>query len=271
MRYGWLAVLLLCTPLLTEAAELRRRSTGTRVQQAAAQSSFNTVVLQSIKEFPGGGGYSATPTDVMRVAQQAVVWNERSGGLLIAPKKAAPTFCSAAVYMVLLRSLQRWESVSGKRLPRKAWQALDVQPNQPDGTGAWGRANANGPGLARLVAQLGVGVNFHDVRQARAGDFLKIFWTADIGARERGHLVVYLGLEKKNGITHLRYWSANKPSGYGLKSVALSRMHNLIFTRITAPQNFVRAASLPEHDEWLESMQTHSFRFDTVRKACHIR
>lgn len=271
MHYGWLAALLMCAPLLADAAELKRRGAGPRVKQAAVQSSFNTLVLQSVREFPSGGGYSASPGDVARVAEQAVVWDKTRGSLQISPAKAAPTFCSAAVYMVLLRSLQRREMLVGERLPGKAWQALDVQLNQPDGTGVWGRANANGPGLARLVAQLGAGVNFRDVSRAQAGDFLKIFWSADIGVRERGHLVVFLGLEKKNGIVHLRYWSANKPGGYGVKSAPLSRMHNLIFTRITAPQNFARAGELPPHDTWLESMQTHSYSFDIVRKACHIR
>ncbi len=271
MRYGWLAALLLCVPLLSEAAELKRRQVRTQAQAAEARQNFNAMVLQGIREFPGGGGYAAGPADVARVATNAVVWDEARGGLVISPQKAAPTFCSAAVYMVLLRSLQRWEGQSGHRLPAKAWKTLDVRPDQPDGTGAWGRANANGPGLARLVAQLGAGVNFRDIRQAQPGDFLKIFWTPDIGAKERGHLVVYLGLEKKNGTACLRYWSANKPGGYGVKSAPLSRMHNLIFTRITAPQNFARATALPEHDAWLESMQTHSHSFDSVRKACQIR
>lgn len=271
MRFGWPAVLLLCAPLLTDAAELKQRNITTRAQTAESHSCFNMMVLQSIREFPGGGGYAAAPEDVRRVAQQAVVWDEKRGGLVLSPHKAAPTFCSAAVYMVLLRSLQRWEKQTKLRLPAKAWQALDVRPDQPDGTGTWGRANANGPGFARLAMQLGAGMSFHDIKQARPGDFLKIFWTADIGAKERGHLVVYLGIENKNGTLHLRYWSANKPGGYGVKSAPLSRMHNLIFTRITHPQNFARAASLPAQDKWLESMQTHSYSFDAVRKACRIR
>lgn len=271
MRYGWLPVLLICVPLLSEAVELKRRNITTRAQTAESHSNFNMMVLQSIRDFPGGGGYAAGPEDVRRVAHQAVVWDEKRGGLILSPHKAAPTFCSAAVYMVLLRSLQRWEKQANLRLPAKAWQALDVRPDQPDGTGAWGRANANGPGFARLAVQLGAGMNFHDIKQARPGDFLKIFWTADIGAKERGHLVVYLGMENKNGTPHLRYWSANKPGGYGVKSAPISRTHNLIFTRITHPQNFARAATIPAHDEWLESMQTHSHSFEVVKKACRIR
>lgn len=266
LRITMLMLLFAALPL--SAAVLKKRSTS---QQVPARQDFGMLVLQSIcKDMPTGGGYSAQPDDVTRVAEKAVIWNDRSQKLEIFPQRAAPTFCSAACYMVLLRALQRWESQSGYHLPTVAWQALDVTPNQPDGTGTWGRANANGPGFARLVATLGAGINFRDVRQAQPGDFLKIFWTPIIGARERGHLVVYLGLEKKNGTTFLRYWSANKPGGYGIKSAPLSSMHNLIFTRITAPQNFARTSALPAHDSWLSDMQKSIFTFEEVRRACHI-
>lgn len=270
-RFSLLLFILL--PLLSEAAELRRRSTtSAAVQEAQARSSFNTLVLQTIQhDMPSGGGYSATPEDVARAAEAGVEWSEALQGLVISPQRAAPTFCSAACYMVLLRSLQRWEAAVGRRLPSDAWEALDIKGNQPDGTGAWGRANANGPGLAMLIHELSAGINFHDVRLARPGDFLKIFWNENIGAAERGHLVVFLGLERKNGAINLRYWSANKPGGYGARSVPLSRMHHLIFTRITAPQNFSRANRLREHHSWLHSMQTRAYTFGEVRRACNIR
>ena len=121
-----------------------------------------------------------------------------------------------------------------------------------------------------MIYDIGTGINFHDVRLAQPGDFLKIFWTEDIGATERGHLVIYLGLERKNDTVYLRYWSANKPGGYGVKSAPLSRMHNLIFTRITAPQNFVRATKLSTSDNWLADMQHKSFSFAEVRRKCGI-
>lgn len=121
-----------------------------------------------------------------------------------------------------------------------------------------------------MVHDLGVGINFHDVRLAQPGDFLKIFWSESIGATERGHLVIYLGLERKNGTVYLKYWSANKPGGYGVKSSPFSRMHNLIFTRITAPQNFVNVTKLPPLDNWLADMQHRSYTFAEVRQKCSI-
>ena len=257
---------------MSDAAELKRRTPTTGVRKAATQSLlFNRIVLNTIqKDMPSGGGYSATPTDVERLAQQAVVWSESKQSLTIEPRQAVPTFCSAACYMVLLRSVQRWESTVGRRFPAEIWKKLDVTLNQPDGTGIWGRANANGPGFAKMIHDIGAGINFNDVRLAQPGDFLKIFWSEDIGLTERGHLVIYLGLERKNGSVYLRYWSANKPGGYGVKSAPLSRMHNLIFTRITAPQNFVRATKLPTCDSWLEDMQRRSFTFAEVRRKCNI-
>lgn len=274
MRYGWGLIFLPLYFLTADAAGLKWREAPAPGSPKAQQANpgFGMLVLESIRhDMPTGGGYSATPKDVARVAEQGVVWSDEFRGLVISPHKAAPTFCSAACYLVLLRALQRWEAQARRRFPPAVWKTLDITGNQPDGTGTWGRANANGPGLAKLVHDLGAGINFHDVRLAQPGDFLKIFWSQEIGVNERGHLVVYLGLERKNGSVHLRYWSANKPGGYGVKSAPISRMYHLIFTRITAPQNFSRAPRLPEKDEWLQNMQAHPFSFDEVRRACNIR
>lgn len=274
MKYREITALLLSTICLltADAADLKRRTPAAGVRKAAAQSlNFNRIVLSTIQQnMPGGGGYSATPTDVERLAQQAVEWSESKQTLSIEPRLAVPTFCSAACYMVLLRSLQHWESAVGRRFPAAVWRKLDVTPTQPDGTGIWGRANANGPGFAKMVHDLGVGINFHDVRLAQPGDFLKLFWSESIGASERGHLVIYLGLEMKNGTVYLKYWSANKPGGYGVKSAPLRRMHNLIFTRITTPQNFMNAGKLPPLDNWLSDMQRRSYTFAEVRRKCGI-
>lgn len=254
------------------AADIKRSAPSAAVARAQAQQAeFNRLVLQVVnREMPRGGGYAGAPVDVARLAEHGVVWVPERRALQIHPRAAVPTFCSAACYMVLLRALQQWESSHGLRLPAAAWQALDVRADQPDGHGAWGRANANGPGFAKLVHDLRVGVNFSDIRLAQPGDFLKIFWSGEIGAHERGHLVIYLGTERKKGGVHLRYWSANKPGGYGVKTAPLSRMHNLIFTRITTPQNFAHAHKLPATDTWLRDMQQRRFSFAEVRRSCGV-
>jgi hypothetical protein len=52
---------------------------------------------------------------------------------------------------------------------------------QRDGEGIWGRWNANGPGTARLFQELGLGRNFDDFEEAEPGDFMKIFWSPEVG------------------------------------------------------------------------------------------
>lgn len=241
-------------------------------EQQTAQVNFSQYVLFVIqKQMPVGGGYSATPETVNHLAGNVVSWDAEAQKLVITPLNARPSFCSAACYLVLLQALQKWEQHTGNKLPAEAWQLFNICENQADGHGVWGRANANGPGLAKLVSDVGAGVNFTDIALARPGDFLKIFWGPDIGRKERGHLVVYLGAEKKNDRIYLRYWSANTPDGYGTKSVPLDSMHHLIFTRITAPQNFANVTKLPATDPLLEAMLTRDFSFAQVIKMCRIR
>jgi hypothetical protein len=127
----------------------------------------------------------------------------------------------------------------------------------PDGVGIWGRWNANGPGTARLFHELGLGKNFTDWEQARPGDFMKIFWSSDVGKKERGHLVVFLGTETKDGVEHVRFWSSNKPGGYGEKSVQKSKVAAAIFSRLENPSNMQRAAAMPKKDPYLASLLTH--------------
>ena len=240
-------------------------------QQAAECSHFSEHVLWVIRnQMPKGGGYSATPDTVNALVGNAVKWDNKNNKLLIHPNKAQPSFCSGACYLILLKALQHWQHTTCKQLSAKAWKRFDIYLDQKDGHGVWGRANANGPGFAKLIADTGTGINFTNFQQARPGDFLKIFWTNDIGRKERGHLVVYLGCEKKNGSTILHYWSANKPAGYSIKSCDIKQARQLIFTRITHPENFERVTKLPLIDTLLEDMQTRDFSFSEVMDMCKI-
>lgn len=240
---------------------------------AAHQSNtdFSPYVLWAIQNsMPKGGGYSASPDTVNALVGNAVKWNEKKQRLEVFPLQAQPSFCSGACYLVLLKALQRWEQRTGQKLSAKAWKCFDISIDQKDGHGVWGRANANGPGLAKLVADTGTGINFTDYKSARPGDFLKIFWTNDIGRKERGHLVIYLGHEQRNGNTYIRFWSANKPGGYGVKSEPISKMKHLIFTRITQPRNFNRVTKLPQVDKLLEAMLTQEFSIQELMDMCAI-
>ena len=86
---------------------------------------------------------------------------------------------------------------------------------QRDGEGIWGRWNANGPGTARLFHELDLGQNFDDFAEAQPGDFMKIFWSPEVGRAEHGHSVIFLGMEKRAGLDYVHFWSSNIPFGYG--------------------------------------------------------
>lgn len=238
-------------------------------RSVAAPRAFSEYVLEAVRAMPAGGGYAADRVAEQRLAAGGIVWDGRQ--LRVSPRGAAPTFCSAACYMALLQALRSWEGAQGSSVfsPR-VWESMRVDETHPDGYLSWGRANANGPGFAKWVSDLGAGVNFTAVAKARPGDFLKFFRTDEIGVAERGHMVIFLGLEQRGGSTYIRYWSANKGQGYGERSVPLSSLRYLIFTRITQPGAFARAPQLPPMDPWLHSMLTHPHRFEQVKIQCRI-
>ncbi|MCP5547851.1 MAG: hypothetical protein H7A50_10810 [Akkermansiaceae bacterium] len=219
---------------------------------AGGDDGFNTKVLAAVRSMPRGGGYDGSDAAKNRMPE-ACSWN--GGALTVDAGAASPGFCSGATYLVLLDALG-----SG---PREMMPVTD----QIDGHGIFGRWNANGPGCAKLVADLGAGVNFTSWDEARPGDFLKIWWTDEIGGRERGHHVVYLG---RTGDI-VRYWSSNQPGGYGVKTARIDECRRVLFTRITRPDRFAAAGRLPERDAWLEAMLRKDFTWSDVVARCMVR
>lgn len=238
-------------------------------QQDAPQELVQRHILDIVKKMPSGGGYSTGGNASSSLTNAAIVWDESRQKLKVTPTLATPSFCSGACYLVLLQLLQRCPERS---FSPEVWQALDAVRGQKDGHGVWGRANANGPGFAKLIHDLGAGVSFQDPALARPGDFLKIFWTREIGSRERGHLVVYLGMDTTpDGKQTLKFWSSNQNAGYSTKTVPLEKMKCLIFTRITDMKAFKNIPRLEESDPWLESLLTKPVTLSEVRKKCGIR
>lgn len=233
---------------------------------------FSARVVEAVRSMPSGGGYAGDRAAEVRLAERGVVWCADEKKLVVSPLEAAPTFCSAACYEVLLLALEKWQAVHPQQaLSPRVWENLRVEVDHPDGYLSWGRVNANGPGLAKWVHDVGAGVNFSSPEAAQPGDFLKFFHTPEIGARERGHLVVFLGLEQKDGETRLRYWSSNRPGGYGERSVPLSKLHHPIFTRITRPERMARVLQLPVFDSWLSSMLMRAHSYEEVVQKCGVR
>lgn len=299
---------------------------------------WQKAVLQAVDSFPERGGYytgrKATP-EFAKSAWRA--FNEAFNMRLADPhpvfraKRATPSFCSQATYAALIQALVLWDGDGS--VSRMAW--FNLKPlmgiadgineqglNQADGEGCWGRANANGPGMAVLVADLKAGFNFTAYRgaktealrenskeqylsdeqwaadpvwqQAVAGDFMKIFWNRnetdgeDTGAiigvdadkthlQERGHSAVFLGLTPDGEV---RYWSSNGPgdnpkeAGYGVATCSTARIQRVVFTRITAPENFNNARKLAFNNthQWLKSLngQAHGTTAE-LKKYCGIK
>jgi hypothetical protein len=219
-------------------------------EMAFAQGSPNQLILALIDRMPQGGGYLATST-ATRDLQSAV---QVSGGKLsVQPTAARATYCSGATYLVFVQAIQRLLPASG--VGESLAHALAIR-GQPDGVGVWGRWNANGPGTACLFQELKLGRNFTSFAEAKPGDFMKIFWTSAVGAREHGHSVIYLGKESVNGVETIRFWSSNKPNGYGTKEVPRSRISNAIFSRLETPSNIEASVILPHKNVYLAGLIT---------------
>ena len=229
-------------------------------------SDINAIVLEQIRTMPDGGGYATT-----REAHAALNSSVQLGSetVSIQPSKASPSYCSGATYLVFLKTLQASEKKGLMPPLGSLWASLTPQ-SSPDGVGIWGRWNANGPGASRLFHELALGRNFTSYAEARPGDFLKIFWSDAVGKNERGHLVVFLGEEEKDGVPHVRFWSSNKPHGYGEKSVPKSKIARAIFSRLEVPSNIRNLASIPKKDEYLASMLSRESSFTEVLRQIGV-
>lgn len=216
-----------------------------------AEMSYNALVLDAVRSMPSGGGYDTSKaTDAIR--QRAVT--VRGDRLVVDASRAKPSYCSGGTYLVFLKVVERLRSDGNIELSPAALQELAVA-DAKDGVGVWGRWNANGPGTAKFFADARVGQNFTSLDEAQPGDFLKIFWTEEIGRRERGHSVVYLGHRKgPSGETVIDYWSSNESAGYGRGSATLSRCKHLLFSRLIAPERLEGVTRLPDKDAFLASM-----------------
>lgn len=231
-----------------------------------AREDYNALVLRVIGRMPEGGSY-ATSGEATQGLGAAITFE--STGLLLEPQKARPSFCSSATYLVFLGVLRELMFAGKLTLDQTASRALLVH-GQRDGEGVWGRWNANGPGTARLFAELNLGSNFTDWSKARPGDFMKIFWNSEIGKLERGHSVIYLGRQTVEGIEHVNFWSSNRPLGYGLKLVPRSRIAWALFSRLEAPAGLAGISALAASDPYLASLLTVRSTQEEVRRKCSV-
>ncbi len=217
----------------------------------------------------GAGGYS-TADAAHEALAAAFVWNERTKRLAFNEAGARPSFCSGAVYAAALSALIRWDAAQPKpRLSAEAWKSLAPQ-HVPDGVGAWGCANANGPGFAVLVHRLGAGVSFTEWEKARPSDVAKLWWNDEIGAGERGHLVILVRDEGDS----VRVWSSNaarkgEAGGFGFRTFPKSAIRRVLFTRITNPAAFDNAPAIGE-DAWLRGLTERNASWEECLRRCGV-
>jgi hypothetical protein len=231
-----------------------------------APSPINQVVLAQIKTMPTGGKYSASRAATIRLQSAA---HFESGKFFILPDSASPSYCSGATYLVFMKTIEALRDRGGLKLDYETLDALMIR-GQRDGEGIWGRWNANGPGTARLFSELGIGRNFDDFEEAEPGDFMKIFWSPEVGREEHGHSVIFLGMEKKMGLDYVRYWSSNIPFGYGEKSVARTKIVHAIFSRLYAPEKLTNISEAPRVDSYLASLLRVRSSYLEARAKCGI-
>lgn len=229
---------------------------------------INSIILSTLSEFPKAGGYSVSRKALNALAQ-AISYDPKVDQFLVTPKKCIPSFCSGATYLVLLKTLQTLSEERKLALTPEAWKGYS-ETAKSDGDGLWGRWNANGPGTAKLFHDLQAGMNFSSLDRALPGDFMKIWWNMEIGAKESGHSVIYLGCSIENGEEMIHFWSSNIPHGFGEKKIPRTKAKRVLFSRLTHPENLAKTAKLPRHDKFLASMLNRSYLWEEIVKECGV-
>lgn len=225
---------------------------------------FNGVIMEQINQMPRGGKYSVSRFATIRLQSAA---HFESGKFFILPSAASPSYCSGATYLVFMKTIEAARAAGSLHLDYATLEQLIIR-NQRDGEGIWGRWNANGPGTARLFYELGLGRNFEEFEQAIPGDFMKIFWSPEVGKREHGHSVIFLGMEKQYGLDNVRFWSSNIPLGYGVKSVPRNKIIRAIFSRLERPENLTRISTVPATDPYLAGLLSRRSSLSEAKAKC---
>jgi hypothetical protein len=236
------------------------------VAQIANADNLNALILEQLRKMPSGGKYSVSHFAKIKLQSAA---HFESGKFFVIPKAPYPSFCSGATYIVFIKTIEALRERGQLQLDFATLNHLVIR-DQRDGEDVWGRWNANGPGTARLFYELGLGRNFDSFDQAQPGDFMKIFWSRQVGRSEHGHSVIFLGTENRLGVEYVRFWSSNIPAGFGEKSVPRSTIAYAIFSRLTTPANLSKINDAPLVDSYLASLLRKNSNFAEATKKCGI-
>jgi hypothetical protein len=233
---------------------------------SADAASYNAMILEQMRKMPSGGKYSVSHFAKIRLQSAA---HFESGKFFVIPTKPYVSFCSGATYLVFIKTIEDLRDRGQLQLDYATLNQLIIR-DQHDGEGVWGRWNANGPGTARLFHELGLGRNFTDFSQAQPGDFMKIFWNNNVGQRESGHSVIFLGTTTHADGEYVRFWSSNIGMGYGEKEVPRKKIANAIFSRLETPANLTRIRDVPTVDAYLASLLRKKSNIAEARQKCGI-
>ncbi|MGZ3748790.1 MAG: hypothetical protein ACXWRE_15190 [Pseudobdellovibrionaceae bacterium] len=242
---------------------------------ASEVAPYNQEILNILKGMPKGGGYK-TNALAMAHLKAAITFNNDS--LEVTPERGTPSFCSSATYLVFLKLISVLYKNKTIILNEDTQKALLVH-GESDGSGVWGRWNSNGPGTARIFYELKLGRNFtfEKISDAQPGDFMKIFWSDEIGAKERGHSVIFTGTRQSPQGRQICFWSSNlailgQGGGMGQKCVAEEKIHRAVFSRFEFPERLNEVASkmIPGSatysDPYLSSLLERS---SSSQEMCH--
>jgi len=268
-------------PILLQAISIMRNKSQlflalvftTFFSKGAVAQDINSVIVESVHAMPERGRYSVKPEAGLSLMNAL----EIGEGFAIHPQLAQPSFCSMGTYVVFLSAIQKLVEAAEISLPANTLKRLDVPTSveslfKDDGKNAWGRWNANGPGTARLFYLLKIGKNFTERSKRKPGDFLKIFFTEEVGMHERGHSVVYMG-ERKNPVTQdpeIQYWSSNQPDGYGSVWLSEKKIIHAIYSRFDQPTHLRGLDTLAEWDDYLRTLLTRPSSIDEALKMSGI-
>lgn len=256
---------------------------------------YNDALVKAISAMPKGGVYASYRKELPESQRfndlyATVDELERSlevglgGRLKVDGSKAAGySFCSSATYLLFCEVIADLQKRGELKFPKVLNMELaDVGGSRPvihgelDGVGLFGHWNANGPGTARLFERLDLGTNFESFAEAKAGDFLKIFWNDLIGKGERGHLVVYLGANADGSA--IQVWSSNQNNedgshGYGTMWIDRDRIKRAVFSRLERPENLVRWLDFSESEktcDYLVGILKQPSTHDEMRRVVGI-
>ena len=207
---------------------------------------WQKAILAAVVSFPEKGGYctgrKATPSfpkSPWRAMNEAFNMKLADQRPNFQASKACPSFCSMATYAAMIQAILIWDK--NGEVSRSAW--FNLKPlvgityninqnglNQSDGEGCWGRANANGPGMAVLVNDLKAGFSFHALPSTKTkalkesknekylsddewcnhpvwndavpGDFMKIFWDRNTSKGSDSGAVIGVNANKDDEQEH---------------------------------------------------------------------